>query len=377
MARTVPPGNDRVLTRASLNRALLARQLLLKRHRRSPAAAIELLVGLQAQSPQDPYVALWSRLEGFSPDTLSRLIAGRAAVRLAMMRSTIHLVTASDCAGLRPLLQPAIERSMQGTFGKRLAGLDLTQLAVAGRELVADRPLTLGEIGAALAKRWTGRDPSALANAVRALVALVQPPPRGLWRSSGAARHTTAEAWLGLTPAAASLPDAMVRRYLAAFGPASVADVQVWSGLTRINEVVNRLRPTLRTFRDEQGRELFDVPRGPQPDPDTPAPPRFLPEYDNILLSHADRTRIVDDVHRLRLIEANRPAPAVLVDGFVAATWSIETKGPRTTVTVRPFARLAARDLAAVEEEGERLAAFLAPESTHRRVVFAAAVSPT
>jgi len=199
----------------------------------------------------------------------------------------------------------------------------------------------------------------------------VQPPPRGLWRSSGAAKHSTAEAWLGASDEACS-PDAMVRRYLAAFGPASVADVQVWSGLTRLSEVVNRLRPTLRTFRDEQGRELFDVPRGPQPDPDTPAPPRFLPEYDNILLSHADRTRIIDDKHRLRLIEANRPAPAVLIDGFVAATWSIEKRASKATITVRPFARTAASDRAAVEEEGERLAAFLAPESTQRRVVFAA-----
>jgi DNA glycosylase AlkZ-like len=371
VARATSSGNDHVLSRRALNRALLARQLLLKRHRRSPQAAIEQLVGLQAQSPQDPYVALWSRLDGFKPDALSRLITRRGAVRLAMMRSTIHLVTASDCAGLRPLLQPALERSMQGTFGKRLAGLELAAVAAAGRDVVAEQPLTLGEIGTALARRWPGRDPAALGYAVRALVALVQPPPRGLWRSSGAARHSTAEAWLGRASAAACSPDAMVRRYLAAFGPASVADIQVWSGLTRLSEVVNRLRPTLRVFRDERGRELFDVPRGLHPDPDTPAPPRFLPEYDNILLSHADRTRIVDDAHRLRLIEANRPAPAVLIDGFVAATWSIEVKGLKATVTVRPFARLAAPDRAAVEEEGERLAAFLAPESTQHRVVFA------
>jgi winged helix DNA-binding protein len=269
------------------------------------------------------------------------------------------------------LLQPAIERSMQGTFGKRLAGLDLARVAAAGRGLVSEQPLTLGEIGAALAKRRPGRDPAALAYAVRALVALVQPPPRGLWRSSGAARHSPADEWLGRMAASAPSPDEMVRRYLAAFGPASVADVQVWSGLTRLSEVVNRLRPSLRTFRDEQRRELFDVPRGPLPDPDTPAPPRFLPEYDNILLSHADRTRIVSDVHRLRLIEANRPAPTVLIDGFVAATWRIETKGSRTTLTVRPFARLAGGDRAGVEKEGEELAAFLAPESTERRVVFA------
>lgn len=364
---------DRVLSTRALNRVLLARQLLLERHRRPPQAAIELLVGLQAQSPQDPYVALWSRLDGFTPDALSRLITSRAAVRLAMMRSTIHLVTASDCMELRPLLQPAIERSMWGTFGKRLAGLDPTEIAAAGRELVAEQPMTLGEIGSSLARRWPGRDPAALAYAVRALVPLVQPPPRGLWRSSGAARHAAADVWLSRPPATAPSPDEMVRRYLAAFGPASVTDVQVWSGLTRLSEVVNRLRPSLRTLRDEQGRELFDVPRGPLPDPDMPAPPRFLPEYDNILLSHADRTRIVDDIHRTSLIEANRAAPTVLIDGFVAATWRIETKGSHTALTVRPFARIGARDRSDVQEEGERLAAFLAPESTKRRVVFAGA----
>ncbi|HEX2036936.1 MAG TPA: winged helix DNA-binding domain-containing protein, partial [Chloroflexota bacterium] len=270
------PGSGAVLSRRALNRATLARQLLLSRRQLPVAQAIEHLVGLQAQTPHTWYVGLWTRLEGFRPPLVADLLAERRVVRLALMRSTIHLVTARDCLFLRPLVQPVIERSMNGNFGRSLAGVDAAALAAAGRALVEERPLTFTELGKRLAERWPGRDPAALAQAVRAWVPLVQVPPRGLWGTSGQARHTSAESWLGRPLDPAPSLEELVVRYLAAFGPAGVMDMQTWSGLTRLGEVVEGLRPRLVTFRDEQGRELFDLPDAPRPDPDTPAPPRFL-----------------------------------------------------------------------------------------------------
>jgi len=340
-----------VLSRRALNRALLERQLLLRRSALSAAAALEHLVGLQAQAPATAYVALWSRLEGFRPEELSELIETRAAVRIALQRSTIHLVTARDCLAIRPAVQPVLD-----AFPKRLSGLDTDAIAAAGRELVEERPRTLAELGGLLAGSWD-RSPAELANAVRALVPLVQVPPRGLWRRSGRALHTSAEAWLGRPLAPGTAPDELVLRYLAAFGPATVRDVQAWSGLTRLREAVERLRPGLVTFRDEEGRELLDLPGAPRPGPGTSAPPRFLPEYDNVLLGHADRTRILAEEHRRLVFTENAIRATFLVDGFVRGTWARD----RATgeLDLRPFEPLPTKDAAAVLREGERLLAFL------------------
>jgi Winged helix DNA-binding domain len=340
-----------VLTRRTLNRALLERQLLLQRSSLSAAEAIEHLVGLQAQAPATPYVGLWSRLEKFRPEELSELIETRGAVRIALQRSTIHLVTARDCLGLRPVVQPVLD-----AFPKRLSELDAAGLTAAGRALVDEQPRTFAELGALLAATWD-REPADLANAVRALVPLVQVPPRGLWGRSGQARHTSAEAWLGRPLETATEPDELVLRYLAAFGPATVKDVQVWSGLTRLREMVERLRPGLRSFRDEHGAELLDLPDAPRPDPDTPAPPRFLPEFDNVLLSHADRTRVIAGEHRRRIFVGNGIRAALLVDGFVRGTWKLDRD--TATVSVEPFEPLSREDRVTVSEEGDRLAAFL------------------
>lgn len=359
----------KTLSPRALNRALLERQLLLRRTTLGASRALEQLVGMQAQVPASPYVGLWSRLDGFRPEQLAQLITGRKAVRIALMRSTIHLVSARDCLALRPLVQPVLDRSLQGTYGSRLQGLQLEAVAAAGRALVDERPLTTGQIGKLLAERWPGRDPEALGNAVRALVPLVQVPPRGVWGASGLALHASAEAWLGrpLEPE----PDAgrMIRRYLAAFGPASVRDLQVWSGLTRVRETAERLG--LRTFRDEDGRELLDVPGGALPDPATPAAPRFLPEYDNVLLSHADRTRIVAEEHRPLVYTVNGIRPTVLVDGFVAGTWRIERDRGGATLLVEPFDRLVGKSRAALIAEAEQLLAFAAAGAEKRRVVLA------
>jgi hypothetical protein len=361
-----------VLGKRALNRALLERQMLLRRVRMPAYEALERLVGMQSQVPQSPYVGLWTRLEGFDPQELSALVAERRAVRIALMRSTIHLVTDRDCRTLRPFVEPAMDRWLRNTYRKRLAGIDMDALEAAGRALVDEEPRTFAELGARLAERWPEHDPDALAQAIRGLVPLVQVPPRGLWGGSGLAKHTSAEHWLGrpLDPPAA--PDDIILRYLAVFGPASVADAQAWSGLTGLRAAVERLRPRLRTFRGEDGAELFDLPDAPLPEPDTPAPLRFLPEYDNTLLSHAGRARILAPEHRSLTFMMNGMKAAVLLDGFVGATWKIAKEGRTAVLTVDPFAPLAPADRVALEEEGMALLRFAAADAEDHEVRFGA-----
>jgi len=361
----------RVLDARALNRALLERQLLLRRSTISTREAIERLVGMQAQIPADPYVALWSRLEGFQLDDLARLITDRKAVRTSLFRATIHLVTARDALALWPIVQPALARLFQSAspFGRQLAGIDLEQLLALGRTLVEERPLTSAELRPLLSKRWPKRDEDSLAAAIGYLLPLVQVPPRGIWGASGQPRRTTLEAWLGRPLGKARSPDALILRYLAAFGPATIGDARTWSGLSGLSEVFGRLRPRLRTFRDESGRELFDVSEGPRPDPETPAPPRFLPVYDNLMLSHADRTRIVRAGDRSRTGYIAGPnVGSVLIDGFVGATWSLKRGPGAATLQIVLFDRLPKRERVAVEDEGARLLTFIAAEATAREV---------
>jgi Winged helix DNA-binding domain len=358
-----------VLSRRALNRALLDRQLLL---RRAPLpegagragrviATVEHLAGLQAQAPFPPYYGLWSRLDGFRPEDLAGLILDRQVVRIALMRGTIHLVSARDCLLLRPLVQPVLDRAA-ATFGPQLAGVDRAELAAAGRELLARRPLTFSELGLQLAERWPGCPAHALAQSVRALVPLVQVPPRAVWGRSGPAAHTTAESWLGRPLDASPAPEQLVTRYLAAFGPATVRDIQAWSGRTRLGEIVTRLRPGLRTFRDEQGAELFDLPDAPRPAPDIPAPARLVAEFDNLILSHADRTRVISETDRPRLYSKNGIFPGtVLVDGFTAGIWRLERSRSAARLTIELFGPAGRRDRDAVASEAGRLLEFAAP----------------
>ncbi|MBT2385138.1 winged helix DNA-binding domain-containing protein [Streptomyces sp. ISL-11] len=368
------PTGAPVLTVRALNRALLERQLLLRRAALPALDAVEHLVGLQAQSPMDPYYALAARLDGFDPEELSGLLASRAAVRIAVMRSTLHLVGARDCLTLRALCQPVQERSFRGNQGKRLTGVDLSRVAALARDLVAERPYTFHELGQALAREWPGSAPQDLAMAARALLPLVQVPPRGLWGRGGPAAHTTTAAWLGQEPDPRPDAGAVLRRYLAAFGPASVKDMQKWCGLTGLRTVVDGIRPGLRTFRDENGTELFDLPDAPLPDPDTDAPVRFLPEFDNIALSYADRARVVDPASWRRVRRVNRAAPTVVLDGFIRGVWRLDRAPGTTTLTVEPFERIRAADRAALEDEAARLLAMAAQDTAHDvRVVPAAA----
>jgi hypothetical protein len=356
-----------VLATRALNRALLERQLLLRRSPMPVADAVEHLVGIHGQVPKVPYYALWARLAGFRPAELSDLLASRGAVRIALQRSTLHLVTASDCLALRPVLQEMQERRFRGNFGKRMAGVDMARLAEVARKLVEERPLTFNELGKALVELWPDRDPLALSMAARTVLPLVQVTPRALWGQGGLARHTTVRQWLGEEVEEAT-PEGLERllvRYLAAFGPASVRDMQIWSGLTRLREVVERMRPRLRSFRDRHGMELFDVPAGPLPDPETPGPTRFLPEFDNLFLSHQDRSRIVADAYRDRIWQGNQAFCVFLVDGFIRGVWRIERERDRAVLVAEPFEPLSRPERMDLEAEGARLLEFAAPDAAH------------
>jgi hypothetical protein len=334
-------------------------------------------VGLQAQVPRDPYVGLWSRLEGFRPDELAQLLLERQVVRIVLMRATLHLVTADDCLVLRPLAQPVLDKELarHPEYAPALAGVDLDPVLAFARTVVAERPRTGGELRAALAERFPDHDAATLAYACRCLLAFVQVPPRGVWGRTAQVTSTTAESWLGRPLAANPSVDEVVLRYLAAFGPATAADVSTWSRLTGLREVIDRLRPRLRTFRDESGRELVDLPDAPRPDPDTPAPPRFLPEYDNVLLSHADRSRIVSGEHRARASGVSGPIHgSVLRDGFLCGTWRLDRDRATgsATLVVTHLERLTKRATAALAAEGRRLLRFVAADADAHDVRFVA-----
>jgi hypothetical protein len=323
---------------------------LLRRHDIAPAAAIEHLVGMQAQEPLAPYTGLWTRLTDFDPDDLSRMTGSGAVVRGTLMRRTVHLVTADDYLALRPVMQDMVERGYASSaFARQIAGVDMTELLAAGRALVEERPRTNAELRAALGPRWPDADAAALAYAVRYYLPVVQLPPRGMWptrKGHARARVTTAEQWLGRPLSPDTSPQATIHRYLQAFGPATVQDIAAWSGLTKVRQAVDGME-----LRREDG--LLDVADGPRPDPDTPAPPRFLPPFDNVVLGHKDRSRIVAAADRPRLI-ADLGKPMLLVDGFVRGTWRIADGRLELTL----WHPLNKAEQAAVDEEGERLLAF-------------------
>ncbi|MER7721119.1 winged helix DNA-binding domain-containing protein [Streptomyces flaveolus] len=354
------PSTAPVLGIRALNRATLARQLLLHRAPMPAEDAVAHLVGLQAQNVKPPYYALAARLDGFGPEDLSAPMAERRVARIVTLRSTIHTHTADDCLTLRPLVQAARDREL-GTFRKGLVGVDLDRLAVVARELVEAEPRTMKQLRQALLTEWPDADPQALSVAARCRLPLVQVTPRGLWGRSGQVTLTTAEHWLGRPAQPVPAPDDTVLRYLAAFGPASVKDMQVWAGLTRLRDAFERLRPRLVTFRGPDGTELFDLPDAPRPDAGTPAPPRFLPEFDNLLLSHADRTRVVPPAHKGRTWRGNLAYRVLLVDGFVAGLWKLEDGA----LVVEPFDRLTKAQRDEVVAEGERMLATLHPREPY------------
>jgi hypothetical protein len=369
---------QQLLDRRALNRTLLARQLLLERVSMPTLDAIEHLVGMQAQAPLVPYFGLWARLRGFRPQELAELIEARMVVRApAMMRTTIHLLSAGDYLAMRPVLQPVQERGFRigSPFGRQLAGIDLDGLLAAGRALLEEKPRTASELRRLLSERFPGWDRSSLGNAVRYLVPIVQTPPRGLWGRGGQPIVASAERWLGRPLSTDTSPDDMILRYLRAFGPASIQDVQAWSWLTGLRAHVDRLRPNLRTFRDERGRELFDVEDGLFADPETPAPPRFLPEYDNILLSHDDRTRVVPERIEVPLPAGNGGSTGtLLLDGFVAGTWRMNRGAGVARLAIQLAHPASNPDRDEVVREGEALVRFATDGSATPDVRFVDAV---
>jgi hypothetical protein len=366
----VPTSGD-VLDRRALNRALLERQLLLRRADLPIARVVEHLLGLQAQAPMPPYYGLWSRIEGFDPHELGRMLTDREVVRMTLMRGTVHLVTVRDALLLRPLVQVVIERGHNGAYGRRMGGADLGELRSGVRELLVDGPLTARELGRRLVERGIGDDVEAVGNATRVHVPLVQVPPRGVWGAGGQAKYAPIESWTGreLDPEP-SIED-VVLRYLGAFGPATVMDVQSWSGLTKLGAVLERLRPKLATFRDADGNALFDLPDAPRPDPATPAPVRFLGEYDNVLLGLADRRRIIPEGLQWQAGPSGRFVNNLLIDGMLRAVWWIERDGKRrATLVVRPLGTLSASEQDEAAEEAQRMVEFAAADVERRELRF-------
>lgn len=363
-----------VLSTLALNRATLARQWLLARQDSAALHAIEQLIGLQAQAPFPPYYGLWCRLERFTAAELSGLLLNRVAVRLVLMRGTVHLVSTRDALPLRTLMQPIMDRDLHTnqTYAPLLAGLEFQELARRGRELLDGQALTLPELRVTLAELYPERDPAALTHALRNLLPLVQVPPRAVWGKSGQVKYQTVEGWTG-THLETGLPlEELIRRYLRAFGPASVQDAQQWSGLTRLGEVFERLRPHFVTFHDETDTELFDLPDGPRPPPDTPAPARLLPAFDNLLLSHANRRRVMTEAVQKRVFGVkNGVFPnTILIDGFVAGTWTLEQKRPLATLILSPYQAVSNASRKELSREAERLLNLAAPESAFREVQF-------
>jgi hypothetical protein len=342
---------ERTLTERELNRALLARQLLLERARISLARAVERIGGLQTQYAPSPYVALWSRLDGFERDDLTRALERGTILQGTLMRATIHMVSSQDY----PVIAAGIRRA------RREWWLRLTRTSVGAREmeghaerlraLLADGPRRRAEFVERLgldATTWNG---------LGLWVDLVRVPPSGTWDRRRADLYGLAEDRVG--PSDASEADGLellVRRYLGAFGPAERSDIATWAGVSvaMLAPVLKRLR--LRRFRDERGEELLDLPRAPLPDPDTPAPVRFLPTWDATLLAHARRTQIMPERHRPRVFNTKTPhsAATFIVDGQVAGTWRYE----RGRVELEPFEPLGRQTSREIAEEAERLSAF-------------------
>jgi hypothetical protein len=378
-------GDATVLSARALNRATLARQMLLRREKVSPVVALERLLGLQAQMPRPPFVALWARLAGFRRQDLVSPIASREIVRATMMRATIHLFTRRDFVAFRPVIQPVLTGAWQGVLKDRVKAIDVDRLLAVSRACFESNPCTLEELRRQLvAGPFPKLDERAMGYIVKMQLPLVQTPEEGAaWAYPAAANFAVAESWLdeplNLGPLVVSgdaatmsapSPQALALRYFAAFGPASVQDFQSWAGFKSMRAVVEELRPQLQTFRDEHGRELFDLPKAPRPAADAEAPVRFLGEFDNVLLGYADRDRIVSAAHRPALLTKNLLVPATfLIDGFIAGMWSIETKKGIARLLLKPFITLGKSTRTALDEEGEQLLRFVEPDAKSYEVV--------
>ncbi|MBN8466374.1 AlkZ family DNA glycosylase [Corallococcus exiguus] len=362
-----------VLSRQALNRATLARQLLLTREKMTVPRAIEHLVGLQAQLARPPYLALWSRLQGFQRDALTKLALKRELARGTMMRGTLHLMTAKDYLRYRGLFQPLLNAAMRSVLKERATALDLPALLATAKPFLQEKPRTFEAVREHLMKHHVDGDERAMGFAARMMLPLVQVPEEGLeWGWPGNSGFTLAESWLGEKLSTDDDASPLVLRYLAAFGPATVADMQSWSGIKPLKDAFEKVRGKLVEFRDEKKRVLFDLPKAPRPPEETPAPVRFLPDFDNLILSHADRTRVVPEEHRALLSTKNlRVLNVFLVDGRTAGVWTTERAKGTATLVCNAFDALKKPVRDALVQEAEDLLRFSDPDAAKVAVRFA------
>lgn len=351
--------SSKPVTDRTLNRATLARQLLLERANMPIADAVTFLLGLQAQTTNGPYQALWNRLSDFTPEALTTLITGKSLLRATTLRTTLHLHTVPDLLTLRPLLQPVLDRTLSSPAKTRALKADRAAVRALGIELLNREPMTAGELGKRLLETFPDSDPYVLAQVVQGAEILVQIPPTRIWGHGGPPLLARIENWIGQGLGEPIVLPELVLRYLKAFGPASVNDMQHWSGLTRLAPAFDAMHDQLVSFTAEDGRTLYDLPDAPRPDADTPAPVRFLPEYDNVYLGFADRRRIQSDLARARMPLVNGYPSTFTVDGFIAGKWSLARRKDTAHLTLTPFRPLKKRELAEVEEQGHAMAAFL------------------
>ena len=361
------------LSNRALNRALLARQMLLEREPVSAVDAIARLVGMQAQVPRPPFVGLWTRLRDFKRSDLTAALHARTVVRVTSMRGTLHVMTTTDYVALRGALQPMLTRGAESILRDRATNLDVDVLDAEGRNFFGKSAATFDALRDHLKATFPKGDERAMAYTIRTHVPLVQVPTDAQWAFPAAAEFTLADKWLSKkVPTTATKAEKLVLRYLAAFGPATPSDAQAWSGMAGLRDVLESLRPSLVTFRDERKRELFDLPNAPRPDEDTPAPVRFVPDFDNLVLAHDDRTRVMANEHRSLVTTKNLLVRATfLVDGMVAGTWKSERKRKTAVLLIEPFGAITKRVRTALDEEADRLLAFVEEDASEREVRWA------
>jgi hypothetical protein len=352
------------LSNRQLNRATLARQMLLERSDMGIADATAFLLGLQGQVSEGPYQGLWSRLKDFRHEDVTALIVDRTLLRGSTMRSTLHLHTADDMIGIREFVQPVLERTWHGAFGKkRFGNNDKEKVRKAAVKLLDKSPMTSGELGKALQEKFPEGEALAKAVLVQVMEVLIQIPPTRIWGSGHAPISTRVQNWVP-GPYKRTIPrETLVRRYLAAYGPASVNDMQAWCGMTKLGETFEALRPELVTFEGEDGRELFDLPDAPRPEAETHAPVRYLPLYDNVYLGFDNRRRMLEENDMKRVNMLREFKPAVLIDGIVSAGWTIEEKKGDAVLTVEPYHKVSKAEVREAETEGLAFLKFMRPEA--------------
>lgn len=357
------------LTLRQLNRIYLDRQLLIQRADMTITQATERVVGWQSQIPNPPYIGLWTRIKNFVRHDLTTHIQNRHIVRCAMFRSTLHLISKDDHHRFHRVIEPALVKGLRSFHGRNIEGMDIAPVVDFARPYIEESPRSMGEIGAHLGQIEPNREPEALNYTIRTYLPLVQVPPAGTWGAGSKATYITARQWLGEGESADV--GALFLRYLAGYGPASVMDFQTWTGMTKLGEVIASLKSQLRVFIDENGVELYDLPDMPLPDDDMPLPVKFIPEYDNLLIGHADRTRILPEAHRKQVfLSAGRVLSTILVDGFVAGVWKIETKKRDATLNISPFIALSNAQKSDLIAEGEQLTRFVADDAEKIEVRF-------